>query len=126
MHVPLHCSCPMLVAHVRTVLAIVVCKQLRTYVPQGDHATQELVEHNIEGEAAREHGSESYCRLRWKQLTTIFHRGHTDHYLDEYGEALLNVSLKLNRDPQTNAALLRARAILNTIPRRQEALIKGF
>lgn len=87
---------------------------------------QELNEQNIEGDLGAKEGSRAYWRVRWKQARTIFHRGLTDHYLDEYGETLLNISLKLNRNQQTNAALLRARAIFDTIPRRQEALIKGF
>lgn len=56
----------------------------------------------------------------------FFRRGVADHYLDEYGEALLDISARLNRDEKTRAGLLRARAILDTIPRRQEEMIKGF
>jgi hypothetical protein len=87
---------------------------------------QELQNQNVEGDGSSLEYSPGVCGLALKQAQTLFQTGEQEHDLDEYGAVLLNISLKLNRNRKTNAALLRARAILDTIPRRQEALIKGF
>jgi hypothetical protein len=87
---------------------------------------QELQYWNVEGECCPPEQSSGMFRRVLPLAKEMFGRKGQDHDLDEYGAGLLDISLKLNRNQKTNAALLRARAILDTIPRRQEALIKGF
>ena len=105
------------------VLVETVPATVDTLLYQNDHV-QELDEQNVVGNAQSLSSFNTMLNVRCKQARNIFRKRVHDHRLDEYAETLLDMSLKLNKNQHTDAALLRARAVLDTIPRRQEALIK--